>query len=496
MIETNKANIIAEEITENISTAIEICLERELAINPKKQKIFIVKDNKEKPFAVFVTSNEKPEIVQLHIFVNKKAEDINLAEAVKGIPQILSEKYPLAEKIRIQIKDNEGIIKRSLNEFSVKERNIVYEKNLHAAQKNPELRKITAKKQKSADMSRASVPTPTGEEKISMQSEKSAETRQKPDAETAAGAIQQITEVNTTEPDIIRIKDTSETPDKIVPLPVINQEETVMLQEDTIPQPVIEPSKDPKTSNAPAKINAEDKTIEITTNDLEGRLEKNFAKGLQQRPDQFNTAKKLILFYLAGKRISEPISVADLLNKCNISIGLLETFLTVVCKIINRSPDEECRKIMTIEKIIIKFSGADPETIEISAAKKQAPLPINTDKQEKPESSITAPAKSIALAVYEPPETKKLFEMQYAPDKEEKDPKNIQEKIDKICKNYRLIPLQKSILEALTENPLSENEIKVKIKKSGELKGQLLFLQENRLITAVRGGYKLNFQSG
>jgi hypothetical protein len=124
------------EITENIAVSIETCLGRNLLINREKQKVFIGSDREEKSFAVFVTSNKKPEEALLRIYISPNAEEPDLSEAMKELPQILSEKYPFAKEIVSEIEDNDGIIKQAMTGFSVKKRIIVYGKELHGKPKS------------------------------------------------------------------------------------------------------------------------------------------------------------------------------------------------------------------------------------------------------------------------------------------------------------------------------------------------------------------------
>lgn len=444
MKENNTAvRVKVEEITVNIPEKIKNCLERILIVNPKKQKIFIA-ENIKNPFAVFVTSNEKPQIIQLSIFPNKKTEEADLSEAILELQHILPDIYPNAEKIIVQIKDNDGVVKQALHDFSIKERIIVYEKNLRKSSKAASLQKIAEEAQKQMNTEKPPAKSP-------------------------------------------------EIPEKTDPLSAASREEPIKTEKKEMPQTAPPPPKNPEIGIISAKISAEDEIIEITTDSMEDRIEKSIEKELRQNLGQFNAAKKMILNSMAMNGIGKPIAAAEFIKNCGISTGILKSFLTVVCKNINRSSDEDCMKAMIIERIIIKFSGLDPETIEIDTEEKQMPSPADTGESENREPKTPVSANPAETAINKPPEIKISPEAEQ-PKKMEGNPKTIQEKIDIACRRFSLIGLQKSILESLIEKPLSENEIKVKIKTTGNIKGQLLFLREMKLINQAKGGYELNLQ--
>lgn len=76
----------------------------------------------------------------------------------------------------------------------------------------------------------------------------------------------------------------------------------------------------------------------------------------------------------------------------------------------------------------------------------------------------------------------------------EKKSQTIGEKIQEVCKRFNLNNIQRSILEVLAEEPLSESEIRLKSKFKGDIKGQLMFLKQQKLIKnkVIRGKYQIN----
>lgn len=474
MAKTGKASKIeVKEITENASQIIEDCLGKKLKTDPEKQKIFIV-ENDNGTFAIFITSNANPKIVNLNIFPGLKATEPELREGIDILRRILPDIYNNAEKIITQIKDNDSIVKQALCDFNIKDRFIVYEKTLSKRSEKTILKKIAEEAQEKLNAEKIPTEPVEAQEKNNL----------------PVITVQPV-------PDQPMIQPVS---DQSAIQPAAKKEKAVKILEIEIARDAAETPPEKSPANIPAiKINADDEVIEITTNDLEGRTEKNLAREMRQDSRQFNAAKGMIRDSITPNTVGKPIAVAEFLKNCGLSAGLLRPFLTVVCKNINRSPEKECKEIMTIERIIIKFTGTDPDVIEIDTEQKQIlePKTAEEPEEEKQESAPSALTDPSAAAIVKTLKTEEKTEI--APEipqpKKEENKKTTQEKIEIAARNFRLIPLQKSILEALKETSLSEIELRKKIRTANELRGQLLYLQQLKLIKQVKRGYELNLQS-